>query len=519
MKMGSEKYRNRMSYKLIIIKGAPYNVVQNVDVNEHIANGTQCHCIDYTFKQDAQPTWNETTHSYEITAGEVESITMLNHTTHKQFVLKPDTWSVKMQLNKKTTRTYTYYQVPAVLAYGATGHNIQGRTLDNILVAQLGTSHKYGSTGYLYVMLSRVRTIENFFLLQKLSTNIKNYKPRTELEKAMKMFEAKAKKTYERIKDWLPQTLSKTSIPTTTPTTPTSRSQQSPQRNQQATSTPQQPAPQLTENPSTTAIPKPPTHAITIKEAAEYAKNYFNTKKIELLQVEAQGACGAICASIATAVHKNTHAAHCIINTDEHKIQRLSLRDNSKGYRQLISDHSQTKFDRDKGFFEELYFGMAHNSDEDKRNLVNEWIKGLTDNPNAYVDHLWLDLAADYMNADLCIYEFNWIQTNNTKVLNPREPIKRFQPYGRQLKNNGNVLRVMNITSAISTNTHFDLLLTQQENQSLINITHKSMPTRSRTFVTYDSNVATPALVRDREDVHEYDVNCDCYTCDQLNFS
>ena len=44
-----------------------------------------------------------------------------------------------------------------------------------------------------------------------------------------------------------------------------------------------------------------------------------------------------------------------------------------------------------------------------------------------------------------------------------------------------------------------------RENQSLINITHKSMPTRSRTFVTYDSNAGV--------------VNCDCDTCDQLNFS
>ena len=106
-------------------------------------------------------------------------------------------------------------------------------------------------------------------------------------------------------------------------------------------------------------------------------------------------------------MHKNTHTASCILNTDEHKVQRLSLNDDSENYRQLMSDHSRRKFDQDNGFFEELYFGMAPNNDDDKRTLVTEWIKRLTDNPTAYVDNLWLDLAADYMNADLCIYEFN----------------------------------------------------------------------------------------------------------------
>ena len=494
MKTGSEKYRNRMSYKLIIIKGAPYCVVQNIDVNDHIANGTQCHCINYKFKPGAEPAFNETTNSYEIAAGDVESITMLNHMTRKQFLLKPDTWDVLMKLGK-TTRQYKYHQVPAVLAYGVTGWNVQGRTLDNILVAQLTKSHKYGSTGYLYVMLSRVKSIEHFFLLQELCTDKKKYTPRKELENAMKTFEAKAKETYDRIKDWLPQTQQKTSSPTATPTTPIARPQRPPERNQPTARAAQQPAPQLSETPSTTTFPKPPQHAINFTEATDYAKAYFKTKYIELLQVQAQGACGAICASIATALHENTHTARCKLDTDEHNVQRLSLTDESAMYRQLISDHSRTKFEQDNGFFEELYFGMEPNGDDGKKTLVTEWIQRLTNNTTAYVDNLWLDLAADYMNADLCIYEFNWIQHNNTKVLDPTKPIKKFPPRltsgpPRPLKNNGNVLRVMHITSAISANPHFDLLLTQQESQSLSNIAHKRMVTRNCTFVTYNSNLA-----------------------------
>ena len=53
--------------------------------------------------------------------------------------------------------------MPITNAVVLTGHKTQGMTLDNIVLDSMGDKHRYGSTGWLYVVLSSVRDISGLF--------------------------------------------------------------------------------------------------------------------------------------------------------------------------------------------------------------------------------------------------------------------------------------------------------------------------------------------------------------------
>ena len=60
-------------------------------------------------------------------------------------------------------------QFPIVTAFAITGHKTQG-TLKNILVCSF-KGHSSGKSGWLYVVLSRVKSLKNIFILKKLPQN------------------------------------------------------------------------------------------------------------------------------------------------------------------------------------------------------------------------------------------------------------------------------------------------------------------------------------------------------------
>ena len=69
----------------------------------------------------------------------------------------------------------------AVSNFSFTGHKTQGKTMNEIIVCSY-KGHSYNASGWIYVVLSRVRSIDNYFAGMKLSENLKNYKPRTLIE-------------------------------------------------------------------------------------------------------------------------------------------------------------------------------------------------------------------------------------------------------------------------------------------------------------------------------------------------
>ena len=72
-------------------------------------------------------------------------------------------------------------QFPIVTAFAITGHKTQGATLKNILVCSF-KGHSSGKSGWLYVVLSRVKSLKNIFILKKLPTELSHYKSRPKVK-------------------------------------------------------------------------------------------------------------------------------------------------------------------------------------------------------------------------------------------------------------------------------------------------------------------------------------------------
>lgn len=77
------------------------------------------------------------------------------------------------------------YQLPCVLSLVLTGHKTQGLTADSIILSSLTPKDKSGMSGWLYVILSRVKTIEGLFLMGKIEQNPAKYIARTDVQREM----------------------------------------------------------------------------------------------------------------------------------------------------------------------------------------------------------------------------------------------------------------------------------------------------------------------------------------------
>ena len=98
---------------------------------------------------------------------------------------------------KKIRTTY----LPIICNISTTGHKLQGKTLDHLVI----NSFAYNCTHWVYVVLSRVRQLDNLILNQKLDIH-RNYNAKPELvrwEKDMKnnieayTFKDRGKSDYE----------------------------------------------------------------------------------------------------------------------------------------------------------------------------------------------------------------------------------------------------------------------------------------------------------------------------------
>jgi hypothetical protein len=72
-------------------------------------------------------------------------------------------------------------------------------TLDNIVLGSMGDKHRYGSTGWLYVVLSRVRDISGLYTLAPLSTDLSKYKKRHDVLEEMDRLRAIENITLHRV--------------------------------------------------------------------------------------------------------------------------------------------------------------------------------------------------------------------------------------------------------------------------------------------------------------------------------
>jgi hypothetical protein len=92
------------------------------------------------------------------------------------------------------------HQLPCVLSLVLTGHKTQGLTTDSIILASLAPKDKSGASGWLYVILFRVKTIEGLFLMENIEQNPAKYIARTEVQREMQRLRTINLQTVQRLR-------------------------------------------------------------------------------------------------------------------------------------------------------------------------------------------------------------------------------------------------------------------------------------------------------------------------------
>ena len=93
--------------------------------------------------------------------------------------------SVECKFNASYQLKIKVFQFSCVLSLVLTGHKMQGISTDAIILGSLAPKDKSGNTGWLYVILSRVRTIQGLFLVEKIKENHMEYIMRSDVQREM----------------------------------------------------------------------------------------------------------------------------------------------------------------------------------------------------------------------------------------------------------------------------------------------------------------------------------------------
>ncbi len=191
--------------ELDLIIGRPYMILGNLDTTAGITNGTLATLVDIVLSSRAKPfltpvlRWGEKQHSgtqqvHTIAATDVEAL-VFEHTDshyrqqrlhsplptgHFPIQIRPDDKLEKITPFPRRRDTVLVKQFLCTPAFAITGHKLQGRTLPSLVVTGWG-HHAYGGDGWLYVVLSRVRTFSSLYLMEPLRTPPELFQCRIEI--------------------------------------------------------------------------------------------------------------------------------------------------------------------------------------------------------------------------------------------------------------------------------------------------------------------------------------------------
>lgn len=161
----------RMDPVLKLYLGCRLMLPTNIDVANGLANGTQATLQQVIFQEGERPSLT-TISGIPVMAAFASQISALTlrHTNEnhqpQHFHVSPKKHSFKVN-NKKMQAT----QVPILLNNATTGHKLQGCGVDEIFV------HNWSYvTNWIYVMLSRVKTMDGLYARKELSLDITKYK-------------------------------------------------------------------------------------------------------------------------------------------------------------------------------------------------------------------------------------------------------------------------------------------------------------------------------------------------------
>ena len=178
-----------------------------------------------------------------------------------------------------------------------------------------------------------------------------------------------------------------------------------------------------------------------------------------MLPMDSSGNCGVL----ATEFHSILGEGHQALVTLRGGV--FNLDDKGMSFRERVSKFAKECYSKGCALFKNLWFEDENATKEKKLEYFNKWDNEMR-SMNAWVDVLWLSLAVKMLNINLRIYSPRWKESGSTKRIDPNQPMDVFDvPLSSSV--GGPTLKVIRVTSAISTNAHYNLLLDADEASSI----------------------------------------------------
>lgn len=185
---------------LTLIKGCPLMGTENTNVSSGVANGTCATFEQAIFKtgKKAKPIKLYGKWVYSIDIDDVSHL-ILRWTdsqyrgTFKVFP-KKGSFAVRFPIwddhgrIKRLNQTLNITHFPVLLNYATTGHKLQGKSLDHLIISEWNATENWA-----YVVLSRVRTLDGLFLFEPIPLDI-NFEPSEKYKNMMKRLRTKLAK-------------------------------------------------------------------------------------------------------------------------------------------------------------------------------------------------------------------------------------------------------------------------------------------------------------------------------------
>lgn len=185
---------------LYCIRDSAYMVTNNEDISKGIANGTLSWLYDVILKPNATIKVKTLSSGEKVHAVEAVDVRCLIF-KHRNaswssgnifpslaegcFPVIPKDRKFRWQKSKDCIQNVNLIQFPCQLSIVLTGYKVQGITCDSIILGALYHLVHYGRLGWLYVILSRVRTLEGFFVMEKIDEDPSKYLLRIDVQEEM----------------------------------------------------------------------------------------------------------------------------------------------------------------------------------------------------------------------------------------------------------------------------------------------------------------------------------------------
>ena len=171
----------RVAPMLKLFKGCQVMCLENENVSCGIANGTTA-LLEQVLLKDGMHPHKIRVNGYYVWAVRAEEVDCVklkwteDSTFQGYFYLKPKSQrcksNVKIPGKGNTTIHIGLYQVPISVNHATTGHKLQGKTVDSLLVAEWASKNV---RNWIYVVLSRIRSLAQLFLLTPLPEETDEY--------------------------------------------------------------------------------------------------------------------------------------------------------------------------------------------------------------------------------------------------------------------------------------------------------------------------------------------------------